>query len=179
MALSIFTLLYNRHHCLPAEPCHLPHPLIISPHSLLCPWNVLVYFLSLWIWLFSVSVYVFSMLKFFLREGKNTAGLMEMHVRTLQGLPKFLLSHFAPAFRVHIVGMESGHMISQVLELCFECVPRECLLNGSMSLWKQWATHYHPKTLTSLYLWLNSDFCICDPVGNWHLPITDLERTAG
>lgn len=59
VALSIFTLLYNRHHCLPAEPCHLPHPLIISPHSLLCPWNVLVYFLSLWIWLFSVSVCFF------------------------------------------------------------------------------------------------------------------------
>ena len=178
MALSIFTLLYNRHHCLPAEPCHLPHPLIISPHSLLCPWNVLVYFLSLWIWLFSVSV-CFFYVEIFPRRREEHSGT---HGDAREDSPRIAevpLSHFAPAFRVHTVGTEGGHMISQVLEQCFECVPEECLLNGLMSLWKQWATHYHPKTLTSLYLWLNSDFCICDPIGNWHLPITDLERTAG
>ena len=55
-------------------------------------------------------------------------GLVEMHVRILRGLLKFLFSHFAPAFRVHAVGVESGHMISQVLEQGFECVPRACLL---------------------------------------------------
>ena len=74
------------------------------------------------------------MLKFFLGDGKNAAGLTETHVRTLRRLPKLLLSHFAATFRVHTVGLESGHMTSQVLEQYFECVPKECLLNGLMSL---------------------------------------------